>query len=60
MTRIGDDSFVPFTKLLMPRGLASLRKRARIESYIIAFERYENATHNLCWVFCALLGVLCN
>ena len=22
--------------------------------------RYENATPNLCWVFCALLGVLCN
>ena len=22
--------------------------------------RYENATSNLCWMFCALLGVLCN
>ena len=22
--------------------------------------RYENATPNLCWVFCTLLGVLCN
>ena len=22
--------------------------------------RYENATPNLCWVFCALLGDLCN
>ena len=22
--------------------------------------RYENATPNLCWVFCALLGFLCN
>ena len=22
--------------------------------------RYENATPNLCWVFCALSGVLCN
>ena len=22
--------------------------------------RYENTTPNLCWVFCALLGVLCN
>ena len=22
--------------------------------------RYENATPNLCWVLCALLGVLCS
>ena len=22
--------------------------------------RYENATPNLCWVFCALLDILCN
>ena len=22
--------------------------------------RYENATPNLCWVCCALLGLLCN
>ena len=22
--------------------------------------RYQNATPNLCWVFCALLGILCN
>ena len=30
--------------------------------YILIYlrSRYENATPNLCWVFCALLGVLCN
>ena len=59
MTRIGDDSFVPFTKLLMPRGLASLRKRARIESYIIAFEVRERNPYFVLGVLC-IIGVLCN
>ena len=27
---------------------------------ILLRSRYENATPNLCWVFCALLGNLCN
>ena len=28
--------------------------------YSLMRSRYENASPNLCWVFCALLGVLCN
>ena len=28
--------------------------------YRLLRSKYENATPNLCWVFCALLGVLCN
>ena len=59
MTRIGDDSFVPFTKLLMRRGLASLRKRARIESYIIAFEVRERNPYFVLGVLC-IIGVLWN
>ena len=27
---------------------------------VLLRSRYDNATRNLCWVFCALLGILCN
>ena len=31
-----------------------------LELCISLRSRYENATPNLCWVFCALMVVLCN
>ena len=36
------------------------RTKVRIQWGIFLRSRYENATPNLCWVSCALLGVLCN
>ena len=38
-------------------GLSNIRCCCRRK---LLRSRYENATPNLCWVFCALLGVLCN
>ena len=38
----------------------TLPKGVKSKCWRLLRSRYENATPNLCWVFCALLGVLCN
>ena len=44
------------------KSLSCLRRIAESGHKVCDYlrSRYENATPNLCWVFCALLGVLCN
>ena len=43
-------------------GLALLLQMSSGRQFVLRLlrSRYEKATPNLCWVFCALLGVLCN
>ena len=53
------DSVIEIAKYLIESLI--IKQCGKIYLYLIFLRsRYENATPNLCWVFCALLGVLCN
>ena len=44
---------------LSAKGIIILRYTSKLERGLLR-SRTSNAIPNLCWVFCALLGVLCN
>ena len=48
------------TKISKTIGLISKLWHSIPRHILLLRSRYENATPNLCWGFCALLGVLCN
>ena len=59
-----DDLAGPVKKMVIPQhgpqnNLTELLRTQKYQNGLLR-SSYENATPNLCWVFFALLGVLCN